>query len=69
MPKVKDKPKSSGNGDVSPAEARTKLGLSVPQFASALGVRDYTVERWERGESKPSPLARKAIKLLLRNAK
>lgn len=47
------------------AELRGKLGLSVQEFALKVGVREYTVERWERGESKPSPLARRMIATLL----
>jgi len=51
----------------SPGEVRKKLGMSVQEFAAALGVRDYTVERWEKSQSRPSPLAKKAIQLLLDN--
>ena len=42
-------------------ELREKLGLTVQEFAMKVGVREYTVERWERNESKPSPMARKLI--------
>lgn len=46
-------------------ELREKLGLSVQEFALKVGVREYTVERWERNESKPSPMARKLMGALL----
>jgi len=45
-------------------ELREKLGLSVQAFAMKVGVREYTVERWERNESKPSPMARRLISML-----
>lgn len=48
------------------AEVRRKLGLSIQQFALAVGVREYTVERWKRGESHPSPLALSNISFLLK---
>lgn len=50
-------------------EIRKKLGLSVQEFALKVGVREYTVERWERNESKPSPLARRMISTLVGSSK
>jgi DNA-binding transcriptional regulator YiaG len=61
----KENKKSSGDPGLDPAKIRAKLGMTVQEFAAAIGVRDYTVERWERGESKPSPLAAGAIERLV----
>ena len=36
---------------------RGKLGLSQEKFAARVGVTLKTMSRWERGKSKPSPLA------------
>jgi len=36
---------------------RLETGLTQEQFASQLGVTCSTINRWERGRSKPSPLA------------
>jgi len=38
-------------------ELRSKLGLNQEQFAAKIGVTISTVNRWESGKSKPSPLA------------
>ena len=38
-------------------ELRHKLCLSQEGFARNLGVSVLTVRRWEKGSSKPSPLA------------
>jgi len=38
-------------------ELRRKLGLSQEGLARKLGVSVITVRRWEKGTSKPSPLA------------
>jgi len=46
-----------------------KSGMTFQEFAQKIGVREYTVERWLRGQSHPSPLARKAIELLLESKK
>ena len=45
-------------------ELRSKLGLTQEQFAAKVGVTFSTVNRWESGKSKPSPLAMKRIKEL-----
>jgi DNA-binding transcriptional regulator YiaG len=37
---------------------RTALNLTQEQFAAKLGVTVSTVNRWENGKGKPSPLAR-----------
>jgi transcriptional regulator with XRE-family HTH domain len=36
---------------------RTALGLTQEQFAAEAGVTYSTVNRWENGKAKPSPLA------------
>lgn len=41
---------------------RKKLGLTQAEFAVKLGVAEFTVRRWEKGVTSPSPMARKAIK-------
>ena len=45
---------------------RQKLQLTQEQLASKLGVTTFTVRRWEKGKTKPSPLSRKAIENLLK---
>lgn len=45
-------------------ELRTSLGLTQEQFAAKVGVTFTTVNRWENGKSKPSPLALKRISAL-----
>lgn len=44
---------------------RSKLGLTQEQFAAKVGVTFSTVNRWESGKSKPSPLAMRQIEELL----
>lgn len=36
---------------------RARLGLTQEQFAAKVGVTWSTVNRWENGRGKPSPLA------------
>ncbi len=38
-------------------ELRQITGLTQEQFAAALGVTFSTINRWENGRSKPSPMA------------
>jgi DNA-binding transcriptional regulator YiaG len=45
------------------------LGLTQEQFAAKVGVTFSTVNRWESGKSKPSPLALKMIEKLARRVK
>jgi len=42
-------------------ELRLALGFTQEQFAAKVGVTFSTVNRWENGKGKPSPLAMKAI--------
>ena len=41
------------------------MGLTQEKFAASLGVTYPTVNRWENGRAKPSPLAMKQIEDLL----
>ncbi|MDF5729746.1 MAG: helix-turn-helix domain-containing protein [Rhizonema sp. PD38] len=42
-------------------ELRQATGLTQEQFAAVLGVTYPTVNRWERGRSRPSPMAIRRI--------
>lgn len=44
---------------------RDLLGLSQEKFAARLGVTFSSVNRWENGHRKPSPLAMKQIEAML----
>jgi transcriptional regulator with XRE-family HTH domain len=46
---------------------RERLGLTQEKFAAKLGVTFPTINRWENGRTKPSPLARRRIEELLRS--
>jgi DNA-binding transcriptional regulator YiaG len=46
-------------------ETRQRLGLTQERFAALLGVTLPTINRWENGRSKPSPLALKNLRELL----
>ncbi|RCJ20247.1 XRE family transcriptional regulator [Nostoc sp. ATCC 43529] len=46
-------------------ELRLLTGLTQEQFAAALGVTYPTINRWENGRSKPSPLAMEKIEAQL----
>ena len=43
---------------------RAKLGLTQEQFAAKVGVTWSTVNRWENGRGRPSPLALRRIREL-----
>jgi putative transcriptional regulator len=45
---------------------RLALGLTQEQFAVALGVTYSTINRWENGRSKPSPLAMEKIEQMVK---
>lgn len=45
-------------------ELRLALGLTQEQFAAKIGVTFSTVNRWENGKVKPSPLALQKIEEL-----
>lgn len=48
-------------------ELRERTGLTQEKFAAKLGVTFPTINRWENGRAKPSPLAQKQIVELLRS--
>ena len=45
---------------------RERTGLTQEKFAAKLGVTYPTINRWENGRAKPSPLALKQIEDLAR---
>ena len=49
-------------------DLRKQLGLTQEQFAAKIGVTWSTVNRWENGRGKPSPLALQKLKELVKNA-
>jgi putative transcriptional regulator len=49
-------------------ELRSTLGLTQEQFAAKVGVTFSTVNRWENGKGKPSPLAMRQIEELMDQA-
>lgn len=46
-------------------ELRSRLGLTQEKMAARLGVTFPTINRWENGRARPSPLALKQIEDLL----
>lgn len=48
-------------------ELRDQTGLTQEKFAAKLGVTYPTINRWENGRAKPSPLALKQIEDMLRS--
>ena len=48
-------------------ELRALTGLTQEKFAAKLGVTFPTINRWENGRAKPSPLALQKIEELLRS--
>lgn len=44
---------------------RLETGLTQEQFAAHIGVTYSTINRWENGRGKPSPLAMQKIEVLL----
>jgi len=47
-------------------DLRERIGLTQEKFAARLGVTFPTINRWENGHSKPSPLALRQVETLLR---
>lgn len=47
-------------------ELRLEIGLTQEQFAAELGVTYSSMNRWENGRSKPSPLAMQKVEGMLR---
>ena len=50
-------------------ELRRRTGLTQEKFAARLGVTFPTINRWENGRARPSPLAMQKIEELLRAMK
>jgi putative transcriptional regulator len=48
-------------------ELRGRLGLTQEKFAAKVGVAFPTINRWENGRAKPSPLALQRLEELLHN--
>jgi len=48
-------------------ELRERTGLTQEKFAAKLGVTYPTINRWENGKARPSPLAIQQLKDLLRD--
>lgn len=48
-------------------ELRERTGLTQEKFAAKLGVTYPTINRWENGRAKPSPLAMQKVEELLRS--
>lgn len=48
-------------------DLRERTGLTQEKFAAKLGVTFPTINRWENGRAKPSPLAMQKIEELLRS--
>jgi putative transcriptional regulator len=48
-------------------QLRERTGLTQEKFAAGLGVTFPTINRWENGRARPSPLALKQIEDLLRD--
>ena len=48
-------------------QLRARTGLTQEKFAARLGVTFPTINRWENGRARPSPLAMEKIEALLRN--
>ena len=46
-------------------ELRLETGLTQEQFAAEFGVTYSTINRWENGRSKPSPLAMQKLEGML----
>jgi putative transcriptional regulator len=46
---------------------REKTGLTQEKFATRLGVTLLTINRWENGRARPSPLAMQRVEELLRS--
>ncbi|MBD2341831.1 helix-turn-helix transcriptional regulator [Calothrix sp. FACHB-156] len=46
-------------------KVRLVAGLTQEQFANTLGVTYSTLNRWENGHTKPSPLAMEKIERML----
>jgi putative transcriptional regulator len=48
-------------------ETPKRLGLTQLQFAQTLGVSFQSVNRWERGKTKPLPIILKQIEVMVKD--
>ncbi len=48
-------------------ETRKRLGLTQLQFAKTLGVSFQSVNRWERGKTKPLPIVLRQIEVIVKD--
>ncbi len=48
---------------------RESLGLSTQELADKFGVARYTINRWERGITKPHPVFEKMLEKLKKEVK
>ncbi len=54
----------SGGSELSVLDLRKRLGMTQEQLARELGVTVGTVNRWENGRFRPSPLALRGLERL-----
>jgi DNA-binding transcriptional regulator YiaG len=47
-------------------ETRKRLGLTQLQFSKTLGVSFQSVNRWERGKTKPLPIVLRQIEVIVK---
>ncbi len=47
-------------------DTRKRLGMTQLQFAKTLGVSFQSVNRWERGKTKPLPIILKQIEVMVK---
>ena len=47
-------------------QTRKRLGLTQLEFAKTLGVSFQSVNRWERGRTKPLPIVLKQIEVMVK---
>lgn len=50
-------------------DLRKRVGMTQKRMADYLGVAEFTIRRWETGESKPSRLAQRQLHRLHREVK
>ena len=46
-------------------EIRDRLNISREELARRLGISFFTILRWEKGKTKPSPMAQKLLERLV----
>jgi transcriptional regulator with XRE-family HTH domain len=73
LPSDRRTPRSGGAAKAAPTdfpglirELRARTGLTQEQFAAKLGVTFPTINRWENGRTRPSPLALQQVRNLVR---